>query len=125
MSRFDDALTCVHDNLGDALVFSVKKTVYPLDVVMGTVYWFTDNFYIFVDDQGDDSDCFLIEFRNKENSTVEGLDLVVKEFGNRLIDQSVRRQVSTDTQLVRDIIVKRAFSEALSREECDFLGSEK
>lgn len=117
MSEFDKSLTWTEDALGGSVVFSIKKAIYPLDVVMGAIYWFTDQYYLFVDDKGVESDCYLVEFRFKDKESSNGLDWVISEFSNRLVDQKVRNLVSAETQMVRDIIVKRAFSEALSKEE--------
>lgn len=42
------------------------------------------------------------------------LENIAGEFCNSLIDQSVREIVNNQTQGIRDVIVKKAFSEALS-----------
>ena len=116
MSCYDDAVTSIRDDLGECLRLQISTRVFPLDVVQRTAYWYTDDYYLFLDMTSDGNTIFL-EFRNKREGKADGLDEVIKGFCNDLIDQVVRKQVKLETKEIEDIIVKRAFSEALSADE--------
>lgn len=116
MSCYDDAVTSIRDDLGECLRLQISTRVFPLDVVQRTAYWYTDDYYLFLDMTSDGNTIFL-EFRNKREGEADGLDEVIKRFCNDLIDQVVRKQVKLETKEIEDIIVKRAFSEALSADE--------
>lgn len=116
MSCYDDTVTSIRDDLGECLRLQISTRVFPLDVVQRTAYWYTDDYYLFLDMTSDGNTIFL-EFRNKREGEADGLDEVIKRFCNDLIDQVVRKQVKLETKEIEDIIVKRAFSEALSADE--------
>ena len=59
----------------------------------------------------------FVEFRNKTEVSVTCLEQAVNNFCNDLIDQSVRKYVKSETKDIETIIIKKAFSEALTKNE--------
>ena len=116
MSFYDDAIAYAKDELGHCLTLQISTKVFPLEVVQQTAYWYTDDYYLFIDISPDGSR-IIVEFRIKKGDSLEGLDVAVKQFCNDLVDQFVRKQVKSETREIETIIVKRAFSAALSPEE--------
>lgn len=116
MSSFDDSLTVVKDRFGECLRIDISLDVFPIDVILQTSYWYTDKYFLFVGLASDPTIAF-VEFRNKSEPSVVGLDLAIKNFCNDLIDQSLRKYVKSETKDIETIIVKKAFSEALTKEE--------
>lgn len=91
-------------------------SIFPLPTTLKALYWFTERYYIQLEWEDALKTRLCVTFRSKDQSESVP-ESAVGEFCNALIDQSVRAQVQAETQLTRDIIVKKAFSEALSRRE--------
>ena len=117
MSSFLNVLSYQEDDLGGYISFLIKKRVYPLPVIFKTVYWFTDKYYVFVDECQTDSSQIVVRFRLKDSEDKRTLIHAIQRFSTNLVDQSVRYQVRQETNNIRDVIVKKAFSEALSPNE--------
>lgn len=108
----DNIYNGIQDNLlGNALVLTIDLDIYPLPIILRTLYWFTDKSYIFVKFSNGKENQVCVHFRPKENQNIKGMP---DEFCNALLDQIVRDQVEKETHVVREIIVKKAFSEALN-----------
>lgn len=106
-----------HDEFGGYRKIAIDTSIYPLSVILKSLYWFTDRFYVQLAWQDNETrDRICVTFRAKKALEDVGEE-VAGEFYNALIDQSIRAVVHQETQLVRDIIVKRAFAEALPRDE--------
>lgn len=119
MAENFEPLSVLHqDEFGGYRRIVFDTSLYPMPVVLKTLYWFTDRYYIQLSWEDENRSQLLITFRNK-NIEEDVSEEVVGEFCNALIDQSVRYIVQKETQTVRDIIVKRAFSEALPKSEMD------
>lgn len=101
------------DALGPFRVIYLPTDVYPLTAVYRAAYWYTDRYYLFLsytkDQQG-----INVTFRAKEG---ENLDFSIQEFCNSVLDFIIREKVQQETKEIHSIIVKRAFSEALSSSE--------
>ncbi|MBP3438509.1 MAG: His-Xaa-Ser system protein HxsD [Sutterella sp.] len=116
--NFEPLSVLRQDDFGGYRRIIFDTSLYPMPVVLKTLYWFTDRYYIQLSWENESRRQLSITFRSK-NSSEDVSEEVVGEFCNALIDQSVRYLVQKETQTVRDIIVKRAFSEALPRSEMD------
>ena len=99
-----------HDELGIFIVVEVDTTVFDRIAVMKTAYWFTDTHYIFIA-RGDTPDSLRIELRTKAQTEPGDLELLAREFCNRLLDQQVREMVAAETGEIRDALIKKAFFE--------------
>lgn len=100
------------DYLGKYLSVNVDTTIYPLTLLMKACYWFTDESYIFLQRCAEDR--IEVTLRKKDSLEDNSLLLLGQEFMNRVLDECVRAQVDSETQDIKNIIVKKAFSEALS-----------
>lgn len=101
--------------LGGGSCLRLNSSVYSPELVMRTAYWYTDCAYIYITKDPTDSTFLQIFFRSKKDNL--DLNLLAHDFLNSLLDQAVRKQVELETHVIREIIVKKAFSEALSAKE--------
>jgi len=101
------------DELGKYLSFTVDTDIYPISSLMKACYWYTDLAYIFLKKL--DTTRIEIIFRSKKESFEPLLLSKAQEFMNRVLDENVRSLVNQKTEVFQDIIVKKAFSEALSQ----------
>ena len=101
--------------LGEGCCLQLDPTIYPVDLVMRTAYWFTDRSYIYMTWDSSEKKLLCINFFNKENGYKPYA--LALEFLNSLLDQATRKQVELETHEIREIIVKKAFSEILSEKE--------
>ena len=116
MNLFNDSLTVSKDELGECVRIDVSLKVFPIDVILQTSYWYTDKYFLFVGMEPNLNLAF-VEFRNKTEVSVTCLEQAVKNFCNDLIDQSVRKYIKSETKDIETIIIKKAFSEALTKNE--------
>lgn len=94
---------------GDRCLYLTLDTVlYPEAAIFRTCYLYTDRTYIYM--RTERANELIIEFRAKRGK--EDLASVVGEFGNELINQRIRLELSSETQQIREMIVAQAFSEA-------------
>ncbi len=93
----------------------LDTSIYPVDLVMRTAYWFTDRVYIYLAWAVGEKNQLVVNFWQKEDSG--DLPTLACEFLNSLLDQAIRKQVETETHEIREIIIKKAFSEALSTKD--------
>ena len=101
--------------IGGGACLRLDPSIYPVDLVMRTAYWFTDRVYIYLAWKTPDKGTLSVSFRQKHDE-VE-LNTLAWEFLNSLLDQAVRRQVEAETHEIREIVIKKAFSEALSAKD--------
>jgi His-Xaa-Ser system protein HxsD len=90
------------------LCLTLDSRIYPEKAIFRTCYLFTDRAYIFLGAANLNE--VIVQFRVKRNN--ENLDSVVGDFGNELINQRIRLELSAETQQIREMIVTQAFSEA-------------
>ena len=117
---FSDSVTKFETQKGAEIIgggscLRLDSSIYSPELVMRTAYWFTDRIYIYITRNSADNNLLEVFFRNKEENT--DLNHIAHEFLNSLIDQAVRKQVERETHEIREIIVKKAFSEALSAKD--------
>lgn len=96
------------DILGELARFRVDPSVYTETAIFKASYWFTNEFFIFVDRTGDGH--FLIEMRAKADADIAG---ATGEFCNALIDARVRQIVLLETGAARDELLQKAFQEGM------------
>lgn len=92
----------------DCLRLRLDTQIYSPTVVFRTCYLFTDRAYLYL--HGEKEAEIIIDFRSKMKS--EDLTSIVGEFGNELINQRVRAELASETEHIRELIVRQAFSEA-------------
>ena len=103
-------LQILTDELGAYIAVEIDTAIYQRAAVMKTAYWQTNQCYVFIA-KGNVPDALRIEFRVKDPAQGDDLELLVRDFCNRLLDQQVRELVATETSEIRDALVRKAFFE--------------
>lgn len=94
---------------GDGCIrLTIDARLYPDDIVFRTCYLFTDRCYLFVSETGNHE--LAVEVRPK--TAMSDVGSLAGDFGNELIDQKVRSDLSKETAVLRQLIVTQAFAEA-------------
>lgn len=100
------------DELGAFARIQLDASVYGETALYKTAYWFTDRYYIYLQRDPVQRDWISTEIRRKTNNSHEpGLDVIVREFVNHLLDQKVRQEVLTETGSLRELLLRKAFFE--------------
>lgn len=101
------------DLFGDFALVSIDRSIYSDAAIFKTAYWFTDRFFIFLDQAG--SERITVEIRQKDLTGTDSLEDACREFCNSLIDHRVRDIVLKETGAIREALVLRAFSEGVPK----------
>lgn len=86
------------------LLVSVDPNIYPLEVVYSATYMFLDRAYVMIG--GDPNEEVVVQFKAKEDGL--GLEKLLGEFQNELINYSVYAVQAARTNEIREAITKRA-----------------
>lgn len=105
------------DTLGHYVEVKLEVDLYPLNSILKSTYWYTDKCFLFIQWNDREHKVLRIILRSKEEATEEELHDLAGEFLNSVLDQRIRSLVEDETKKVKAIIVKKAFSEALSKGE--------
>jgi len=92
---------------GGEITLLVDEAIYGRIAVLKSCYWFTDRCFIFI--YRHDEKHLAIRLAAKSNSL--GLDAVVGEFENALLDHQLRFEIARETATLRELIVAKAFAE--------------
>lgn len=105
----------------------VTKQMYSSTVALKAAYSFLDRAYIHIADVGES---WEISFEPK----ADGQDMLIAEFENELIAQSVRERVAKGTKSIREMLMARAMASSvidevdpvakMQREDADIPGEE-
>lgn len=110
-----------HDTFGELAQFTLDCSVYSLDAIKRALYWYTETCYTQIQWADDARTSLLVTFRLKPTAKDKVLTDVVGNFVNDVLDQDIRLSVAAETRTVKEVIVKRAFAEALSKDEVAIL----
>lgn len=94
----------------DSEVTMVLDTgIYSLEAIQRACYWLTDRCHVLLQpaERAQDVRARLV-LKDPKGSIRE----IVGEFGNRVLDEQLRRQIADETKTIRDLIVTQAFAEA-------------
>jgi His-Xaa-Ser system protein HxsD len=91
----------------------VDETIYSRIALLKTCYWFTNRCYIFV--YRHDQDHLGVRLASKPGNG--GLDQIVGEFENALLDHQLRFEIASETATLRELIVAKAFAEGNALED--------
>ena len=89
------------------LTFDV--TIYSIEAIERAAYWVTDRCYVKIEELDSGQ---TIRVRLVSKNATEDLRAILGGFGNRVLDEQLRRQIARETGAIRDIIVAQAFAEA-------------
>jgi His-Xaa-Ser system protein HxsD len=92
---------------GSEITLLVDEAIYARTAVLKSCYWFTDRCFIFI--YRHDEQHLAIRLAAKSNSP--GLDILVGEFENALLDHQLRFEIARETATLRELIVAKAFAE--------------
>lgn len=115
MADFERLTVHGDDNFGTYEIFKIDASVFSINTILKTTYWFTDRCYIQLE-YSVDKKFICVILRPKDES--QALDSSIPgDFANALIDHSLRALVHEETKDIQTIIVRRAFAEALPKKE--------
>ena len=81
------------------MVINLQKSLYSIEAIRNTVYWFSEKFEIILSEKGDFIQVSCVEF--SENNQ--------KEFIQSLNDFSLREQINVETKDIKNLVVTKAF----------------
>lgn len=91
---------------GSEITLLVDEAIYARTAVLKSCYWFTDRCFIFI--YRHDEQHLAIRLAAKSNSP--GLEILVGEFENALLDHQLRFEIARETATLRELIVAKAFA---------------
>lgn len=96
----------VHDG---EIIISADASVFPIEVVLKTLYWFGDKFQTSVLSEGT-THRITLRLAAKGSLKEEELGHYLQKFQRDLIDNSLRDRINLQTGSIRDLLVAKAFS---------------
>jgi His-Xaa-Ser system protein HxsD len=84
---------------------------------MKAAYNFIDDFYLFFDYESEDT--IRVDFKSKQDRTSKEVEMIIGEFHNELLNQSIRYKVSKETKNIRELILGRALYNTCIEDEKD------
>lgn len=86
---------------------NLEKDLYSNDTIMRTAYHFIDDYYIFLEKDGEFVAVRIVP--KKEKEITDRLRIQIEgEFRNELLNQEVRKSIRKDTKNIRELILARA-----------------
>ena len=95
------------------MIIIVDKSLYSREAITATVYRFSGDYNVSVENSGDSSDKYAITLNPKDENKV-GTD-IHDVFIRDLIDQQVRLDIEERFGHIRDLIVEEAFKPVTKR----------
>lgn len=108
------------DEHGEYYILQLDSSIYSKKTILKTAYWYTDKLYILLQKDDKDKNLINVLFRLKNTSSSD-ITKIIEEFQNTLIDFSVRELIEDETSDIHTAIVKRAFSEVLSKKDINIM----
>ncbi len=101
----------------------LDRALYPLDVIYGASYVFVDRCYVLLD--APDSEHVRVELRARQALDADGLRGLAGEFGNELLNQAWRSQVTQNNRSVIEAVTAKAMAGALGPPDLDDAAAEE
>jgi len=98
-------------------IFHLNSNIYELSCIMKAAYNFIDDFYLFFDYESEDT--IRVDFKSKQDRTSKEVEMIIGEFHNELLNQSIRYKVSKETKNIRELILGRALYNTCIEDEKD------
>jgi His-Xaa-Ser system protein HxsD len=95
----------------------LDRALYPLDVIYGASYVFVDRCYVLLD--APDAEHVQVELRARDALDEEALRNLAGEFGNELLNQAWRSQVTQNNRSVIEAVTAKAMAGALGPPDLD------
>jgi His-Xaa-Ser system protein HxsD len=106
----------------DHISFAVDESVYPLEAVYGACYLFLDKCFVFL--SRSQSGTVDVRLTSRGPATSTELDALAGEFGNELLNQSLRLRLSQATSRIREYYTAAALRAAAATPSVDELLAE-
>lgn len=106
----------------DHISFTVDESVYPLDAVYGACYLFLDKCFVFL--SRPQPGAVDVRLTSRGSATSAALDALAGEFGNELLNQSLRLSLSQSTARIREYYTAAALRAAAATPSVDELLAE-
>jgi His-Xaa-Ser system protein HxsD len=90
------------------LLIKLSKEIYQKDAIMAAAYKLTGACTILV--KPFDEDTLGVVFEPKGEQDQSELEKIAKDFCNEVLDQQIRLNLEKSSGIIRDLIVKHAFS---------------
>lgn len=91
----------------ESITLNLDVSFYNREAILNTAYYFTDQCYISLESYNDKTAKVVFSHKDKENVD---LNLVIKDFSNKLIDQQLRHSIAKETDEIKKLIIKEAFA---------------
>ena len=88
---------------------TLDTAIYSLEAIQRACYWVSDRCHVFLE-PAERADGVRARLVLKDPQWQ--LRDIAGEFGNRILDEQLRRQIADETRPLRDLIVTQAFAEA-------------
>lgn len=88
------------------LKITVNPKIYPLPAVYGAAYVFIDKVYVYLD--GHPEKKIEIYFKAKEGIGEKGLQEIIGQFENEMLNYALREQIVKSNQKIREQIIAQA-----------------
>lgn len=102
------------------IVFTINSQIYSLDIVLATSYRFIDKMYVYLDQVEDNNIQASLQFKDQNKQTEADYNELIGEFNNELLNVAFRKQITTQNQNIREMLVSQALF-AANPEEMDAL----
>lgn len=86
---------------------NVDEGLFALDAIYGAAYLFVDRCWLFMDRPSEGIVC--VHLKAKEDADEASLEALAGEFGNELLNQAIRIQITESTATLREYTMARAF----------------
>ncbi len=106
----------------DQISLEVDESVYPIEAVYGACYLFLDRCFVYL--SRTPSGAILARLTAREATPEAGLDALAGEFGNELLSQATRLQLSQSTARLREYYTAAALRAAAAAPSVDDLLAE-
>jgi His-Xaa-Ser system protein HxsD len=112
----EDGSQVQYDSEGSAVIY-LDPRIYSREAILKASYWFTEAAFIHISPASSDNK-FIVHITLKQSTpTLDNpqpvtISDLVGEYCNSVLDFELRRQVSVETEAVRQLILAKAFSES-------------
>ena len=77
----------------------LRKTLYPIEAIRNTIYWFSKDLMILLDDKDD------FYYINSDDFTTS----IKRKFLKSLNDHVLREQINSESKDIKNLIISKAF----------------
>jgi His-Xaa-Ser system protein HxsD len=99
-------------NLRDTVLLEIDSSIFPKDAVLKAAYWMGDRCRVRLLTAPDGR--IVAEISKKGDDEILDLSSTCGDFENALIDFALRERIALETRGIQEILVRQAFSEAMS-----------